>query len=153
MDTQAGSEMDVQAQVQNYIAGLAQPKRNDLQTLHRMALGVSPNCRLWFLDGRNSEGKIVSNPNIGYGVQAKRYARGDVKEFYQVGLSANTAGISIYIMGLNDKTHLSKAYGQTLGKAKITGYCVTFRSLNDVNLDVVERMVADHLGDGAASQA
>jgi hypothetical protein len=145
--------MDVEAQIQNYIAGQAQPKRDDLQSLHRMALGVSPNCRLWFLDGRNDKGKIVSNPNIGYGAQAKRYANGDVKEFYQVGLSANTAGISIYIMGLSDKNHLSQAYGRTLGKAKITGYCVTFRSLRDVNLAVIERMVADHLDKGAAPRS
>lgn len=145
--------MDVQAQIQAYIAGQAPPKRDDLQTLHRMALGASPNCRLWFLDGRNDEGKIVSNPNIGYGVQAKRYANGDVREFYQVGLSANSTGISIYIMGLSDKKHLSQAYGPTLGKAKITGYCVTFRSLKDVNLAVVERMIADHLGKGPAPQA
>jgi hypothetical protein len=145
--------MDVQAQIQDYIAGQAQRKRDDLQTLHRMALGVSPNCRLWFLDGRNDQGQIVSNPNIGYGVQAKRYANGDVKEFYQVGFSANTAGISIYIMGLSDKTHLSRAYRRTLGKAKITGYCVTFKSLDDVNLDVIKQMVADHLAAGAAFQS
>jgi hypothetical protein len=143
--------MDVQAQIQTYIAGQAQPKRDDLQTLHRMALRVSPNCRLWFLDGRNGAGKIVSNPSAGYGVQEKRYANGDVKAFYQVGLSATTSGISIYIMGLSDKTQLSRAYGQTLGKAKIPGYCVTFRSLKDVNLDVIERMVADQLGQDAAS--
>jgi hypothetical protein len=145
--------MDVQAQIQSYIAGQAQPKRDDLQTLHRMALGVSPNCRLWFLDGRNDAGKVVSNPNIGYGVQAKRYANGDVKAFYQVGLSGNTSGISMYIMGLSDKTHLSQTYGPTLGKAKITGYCVTFKSLNDVNLDVIEQMLADHLGREAASRS
>jgi hypothetical protein len=145
--------MDVQAQIQNYIAGQAQPKRDDLQTLHRTALGASPNGRLWFLDGRNDAGKIVSNPSIGYGVQVKQYANGDVKEFYQVGLSANTSGISVYIIGLNDKAYLSRTYGPTLGKAKITGYCVTFRSLNDVNLDVVEKMVADHLGQAAAAQS
>jgi hypothetical protein len=145
--------MNVQAQIQTYIAGQAQPKRDDLQILHRKALGVSPDCRLWFLDGRNEAGKIVSNPSIGYGVQEKRYANGDAKEFYQVGLSANTSGISLYIMGLSDKTHLSRAYGQALGKAKITGYCVTFRSLKDVNLDVIEQMVTDHLGQNATSQA
>jgi hypothetical protein len=143
--------MDVQAQIENYIAGQAQPKRDDLQTLHRMALAASPNCRLWFLDGRNDAGKVVTNPNIGYGVQAKRYANGEVKEFYRVGLSANTSGISIYVMGLSDKKHLSQTYGQTLGKAKITGYCVSFRSLKDVNLGVIERMVADHLSKEAVS--
>lgn len=145
--------MDVQTQIQNYIAGQPQAKRDDLETLHRVTLGVSPNCRLWFLDGRNDEGKVVSNPSIGYGVQAQRYASGDTREFYQVGLSANTAGISLYIMGLSDKERLSRDYGPTLGKAKITGYCVKFRSLKDVNLSVIEQMVGDHLGTEAASHA
>src|SRR5690348_16806633 len=135
--------MDVETQIRTYIAGQPQAKRDDLETLHRLALTASPNCRLWFLDGRNDEGKIVTNPNIGYGVQVQRYASGDTREFYRVGLSANTAGISLYIMGLSDKKQLSRVYGPTLGKAKITGYCVKFRSLSDVSLSVIEQMVGD----------
>jgi hypothetical protein len=138
--------MDVQAQIDSYIADQPQPKREDLQTLHRAMLKASPNCRLWFLDGTNEEGKVVSNPSIGYGVQARRYANGETRDLYQVGLSANTTGISIYIMGLDDKKHLSETYGQVLGKAKITGYCVKFRNLGDVDLGVIEMMVASHLG-------
>lgn len=142
--------MDTQARIDDYIARQTQPKRDDLQTLHRMILEVSPSCRLWFLDGRNDEGKIVSNPSIGYGVQAKQYASGEVREFYQVGLSANTTGISIYVMGLSDKQHLSHAYGQALGRAKITGYCVKFKNLADVDPAVIQQMVANHLGEGAS---
>jgi hypothetical protein len=141
--------MDVRAQIESYIAGQPEPKREDLRTLHRLMLKASPNCRLWFLDGRNEAGKVVSNPNIGYGVQTKAYASGETKEFYQIGLSTNTTGISLYIMGLDDKTYLSKTYGPALGKAKITGYCVKFRKLGDVNLSVIEQMIANHLGERA----
>jgi hypothetical protein len=115
-------------------------------------LKALPKCRLWFLDGRNEEGKVVSNPNIGYGLQAREYASGETREFYQVGLSANTTGISIYIMGLNDKKYLFETYGKSLGKAKITGYCVKFRKLGDVNLGIIEQMIANHLGVGAPAQ-
>jgi hypothetical protein len=38
-----------------------------MQALHRIILQVMPACKLWFLDGKNSENKTVSNPNIGYG--------------------------------------------------------------------------------------
>ncbi len=138
--------MDMQAQINRYIADQPQPKREELQTLHRVMLEASPNCRLWFLDGRNDEGKVISNPNIGYGVLVRTYANGETREFYQVGLSANTTGISIYIMGLDDKKYLFETYGRALGKAKITGYCVKFRSLEDVNLGVIEQMAANHLG-------
>jgi hypothetical protein len=145
--------MDVQAQINNYIADQVQPKREELQTLHRVILNQAPNCRLWFLDGRNDRGKVVSNPSIGYGVQARRYASGKVSEFYKIGVSANTTGISIYFMGVSDRNHLSRTYGQALGKAKITGYCVKFRNIKDVNLGVIEQMVAHHLGEGAEPRA
>src|SRR5215469_887927 len=137
--------MNVQEQIDKYIADQFQPKRGELQGLHRRIIAMSPNCKLWFLDGRNSEGKIVSNPNIGYGSTAIKYANGEQKEFYRVGLSANTTGISVYIMGLDDKRYLSDAYGARLGKAKITGYCIKFKSAKDVNIDALEEVIANSM--------
>jgi hypothetical protein len=115
-----------------------------------LILKISPHCKIWFLDGRNDEGKIISNPNIGYGSQEISYASGKSREFYKVGLSANTSGISIYIIGLEDKKYLSETYGKRLGKAAITGYCVRFRSLKDVNINIIEEMVANHMSAGSA---
>jgi hypothetical protein len=136
--------MNVQKQIDRYIADQVQPKRGELQDLHRRIIETSPdNCKLWFLDGRNSAGKIVSNPNIGYGSTKIKYANGEQREFYRVGLSANTTGISVYVMGLNDKRYLLETYGSRLGKAKITGYCVKFRSIKDVNIDTLEEIIAD----------
>ena len=137
--------MKVQEQIDRYIAGQAGPKGAELRDLHRRVVGLSPDCKLWFLDGRNDEGKVVSNPNIGYGSRTISYANGDQKEFYRVGLSANTTGISVYIMGVEDKGYLSKTYGDRLGKAKITGYCIKFRSVKDVDLGTLEEIIAEGL--------
>ena len=138
--------MTVQEQIDAYVSGQPQSKAEELRALNRLVLGVSPGCRLWFLDGRNEDGKVVSNPNIGYGQQAINYANGETKDFYRIGLSANTTGISVYVMGLDDKNHLSETYGGRIGKAKITGYCVKFRSVTDIHIDVLEEMVAAHMG-------
>ena len=89
----------------------------------------------------NRENKIVSNPNIGYGLQTMKYAGGKTKEFYQIGLSANTTGISVYILGLEDKSYLSKTYGKDLGKASITGYCIKFKTLKDINIEVLKEAI------------
>ncbi len=59
--------MQVNEQIQEYISSQAEPKRSDLQALHSIILKTMPGCKLWFLDGKNSENKTVSNPNIGYG--------------------------------------------------------------------------------------
>ncbi|MEO7522440.1 MAG: hypothetical protein ABIT58_00020, partial [Ferruginibacter sp.] len=60
---------------------------------------------------------------------------GSTKQFYQIGISGNTTGISVYIMGLEDKKYLPETYGKTIGKASVTGYCIKFKTLKDINLD------------------
>src|SRR3954466_2060179 len=104
--------MNVQEQIQKHIASQLEPKRSDMQALHRTILDVMPACKLWFLDGKNSENKTISNPNIGYGLQTLKYAKGETREFYQIGISANTSGISVYIIGIDDKTYLARTYGK-----------------------------------------
>lgn len=133
--------MHVQDQIAAYIAAQPEPKRTDLQTLHDRILAILPDARTWFLDGRDESGKIVSNPNIGFGERLIRYADGNTREFYRIGLSANTSGISVYILGIEDKNHLAEAYGATLGKAKVTGYCIRFKALKDIDLEVLEAAI------------
>lgn len=125
-------------QIENYFASQPEPKRSDLHALHRLILDVSPACRLWFADGKNPEGKVVSNPNAGYGAYTIRYADGTTREFYRIGLSANKTGISVYILGLEDKAYLAKTFGQTIGKASVTGYCIKFKTVKDIDIDVLQ---------------
>ena len=130
--------MNVQGQIKEYIASQPESKRSDMKELHRIIQEVMPGCKLWFLDGKNSENQTVSNPNIGYGLQTIKYADGKTREFYQVGFSANKTGISVYIIGLSDKTYLAKTYGKKIGKASVTGYCIKFKTLKDINIEILE---------------
>ena len=133
--------MSIQTQIKEYINSQPEPKRSELQELHKHILKILPKAKLWFLDGKDAKGKVVSNPNIGYGSYTIKYADGSTKEFYQIGLSANTTGISVYVMGLKDKTYLAKTYGKKLGKASVTGYCIKFKSLKDINSDILEEAI------------
>jgi len=133
--------MNVQGQIKEYITGQPEPKRSDMQELHRIITEVIPGCKIWFLDGKNSENKTVSNPNIGYGLQSLKYADGKTREFYQIGMSANKTGISVYILGIKDKTYLARTYGKKLGKASTSGYCIKFKTLKDINIDVLKEAI------------
>jgi hypothetical protein len=135
--------MNVHTQISDYLAAQPERKRADLQALHSMMLRVMPDGRLWFLDGKDESGRTVSNPNIGYGLLTITYADGRTREFYQIGLSANAAGFSVYIMGLDDKTYLAETYGGELGKASVTGYCIKFSALRNISLDVLEAAIRD----------
>jgi hypothetical protein len=129
--------MNVQAQIKKYIASQPEPKRSDLQELHRLTLLASPKCKLWFSDGKDSKNKTVSNPTIGYGLHTMKHANGKTREFFQIGISGNKTGISVYILGLKDRKYLAKTFGKKLGKASITGYCIRFKALKDIDIDTL----------------
>jgi hypothetical protein len=135
--------MNIQGQIKEYITSQPEPKRSHMQELHQSILQVMPKCKLWFLDGKDDKGKIVSNPNIGYGSYTIKYADGTTREFYQIGLSANTTGISVYIMGMKDKKYLANTYGKKLGKASVTGYCIKFKTIKEINIDILQTAIQD----------
>lgn len=135
--------MNLEENIRQYIISQPEPKRTDIETLHKRLLQLLPKCKLWYLDGKDENGKVVSNPNIGYGIQTIKYADGKTKDFYQIGISGNTTGISVYIMGIDDKKYLPANYDKKIGKASITGYCIKFKTLKDINIDILEKAILD----------
>ena len=133
--------MNIKEQINTYLQSLPAQKRIDMQALHNLILQIKPACKLWFLDGKDESGKTVSNPSIGYGFQHLKYADGKTREFYQIGISANTTGITVYIMGIDDKNYLVKTYGKKLGKATVTSYCIKLKALKDINMNVLEEAI------------
>jgi hypothetical protein len=135
--------MNMQEQIKDYFASQPEPKRSDMEALHQRIINILPKGKLWFLDGKDDNGKIVANPQVGYGLQTMQYADGKTREFYQIGISGNTTGISVYIMGMEDKKYLPETYGKKIGKASVTGYCIKFKSLKDINIDILEMAIRD----------
>ena len=137
--------MNVQEQIKKYITSQSEPKRSDMRELHRLTLQASPECKLWFFDGKDSQNHTVSNPTIGYGFHTIKYADGKSRESFRIGVSGNKTGISVYILGLEDKKYLAKTYGKKLGKASVTGYRIRFRALKDINIETLEAAIRDGL--------
>ena len=133
--------MDISERVEAYLTTQPEPKQTDLRKLHAHMLAEFPECRLWFNGGTNENGKVVANPNIGYGVHTIAYADGSSREFFRIGLSANTTGISVYVLGLDDKTYLARTYGSSIGKASVTGYCIKFKRLSVINVDTLQAAI------------
>jgi hypothetical protein len=133
--------METAEQVEAYLASQPEPKQTDLRHLHALVLAEFPSVRLWFTDGTNEAGKVVANPNVGYGMYTISYADGSTREFYRIGLSANTSGISVYVLGLDDKAFLKRTYGDSIGRASVTGYCIRFKRLADIDVDVLQAAI------------
>ncbi len=113
--------MTVQKQIKEYLAAQPEPKRSEMQELHDMILALMPACKLWFLDGKDEKEKL--SPTQILDMVAKPFNTPMEKpgDFYQIGVSANTTGISVYIMGVDDKKYLAQTFGRDLGKASVTG--------------------------------
>ncbi len=135
--------MSVQTDIKALIANQPEAKCSDMEQLHKLILETLPGTRLWYDSGVDDKGKTVTNPTIGYGFQVLKYANGKTKDFFRIGLSANTVGFSIYILGIEDKKYLINTYGKTIGKASVTGYCIKFKSLKDINIDVLQTAISD----------
>jgi len=133
--------MTTKEQIAAHLSTLPEQKRTEMQALHERILKAAPGCRLWFSDGKNEAGKVIANPTIGYGQYTIRYVNGTTADSFRIGLSANATGISMYILGLEDKKYLTETYGSKIGKASVTGYCIKFKSIKDINLDVLEAAI------------
>jgi hypothetical protein len=133
--------METEGQIQQFIMKQEIAKQQDLVALHELMRSILPAGKLWMEDGKNEEGKVVTNPTIGYGQQNMSLAKGKSREMFQIGISANTSGISIYLIGIRNKLDLAQQFGLKLGKAKVSGYCIKFKQLSDLNLAVLEEAI------------
>lgn len=123
--------------IQSFLHSLPAPKAAILQALHQAIQEKFPQKEISFLDGKDESGKIVSNPNIGYGSQLIQYKDGSSRPFYQVGITATSKGISVYLLSIKDKNYLKANYAARIGKANMAGYCIQFKALTDIDQTVL----------------
>ncbi len=129
--------MNIQEQIKEHITSLPQQNQSEIQELHQLILKALPECKLWFYDGKDNNGKTVANPTIGYGIHTIKYTNGTTKEFFKIGMGAGSSGIFVHILPVKDKTYLSKTYGKQLGKASVAGYAIKFKKLKDIDIEVL----------------
>jgi len=56
-------------------------------------------------------------------------------------LSVNKTGISVYILGIKDKAYLAETYGKELGKASVSGYCIKFKTVKNININILKAAI------------
>ena len=133
--------MEIKSQIKELIKSQSKPKQSKMQELHVLILQLMPECKQWYFDGKNEDGKQVAHPTIGYGNYTITYKDGSTREFFRIGLLANPTGLAIHIMGLDDKKFLIDNYGKTIGKAKVGSYSIAFKSIKDINLEILKEAI------------
>ena len=133
--------MEIKSQIKELIKSQSEPKQSEMQELHNLILQLMPKCKQWYFDGKNEDGKQVAHPTIGYGEYTITYKDGTVRAFFRIGLLANPTGLAVHIMGLDDKKFLIDNYGKTIGKAKVGSYGISFKSIKDINVEILKEAI------------
>ncbi|MYF98629.1 DUF1801 domain-containing protein [Candidatus Poribacteria bacterium] len=128
-----------------YIASHEPETRIVLDKLHTLIKTALPDsdCCMWegiFWGG--SEQRIIGYGNFSY-------VRSDKKkvEWFLVGLTRQKNYFSVYINTVEGRRYLVEIYKDQLGKVKTGKSSISFRNLEDVNVDVLGEMIehADRL--------
>lgn len=117
------------ASVDQFLDGIVNEKRRAdaraLLDLMRRVTGVE--ARMW-------------GPSIvGFGKYRYRYDSGREGEMLRVGFSPRKANLSLYLISKDDEYSRMLA---RLGKHRTGGSCLYINNLRDVDLEVLERMIA-----------
>ena len=82
---------------------------------------------------------------IGFGKYHYKYASGREGDMCRVGFSPRKAKFSLYILDCIDEEHDELL--KDLGKIQTAKACIYFKKLDDLNLDVLEKMIVKSLED------
>ncbi len=129
------------ASIEAHFALLPSPKKEELCALYEIISEEMKSEPISFFDGKNENGKTIANPTIGFGETMLQYANGKKREIFRIGICATASGLSIHILGITDKTFLKNFLGDRLGKVKITGYCIQFKKMKDIDREVLKSLL------------
>lgn len=122
-----------------YLDALPEPARADVVTLDKHISSNLAGLERVVWEGKfwgGSEQKI-----IGYGEYTQQNRSGSTVEWFIVGLALQKNYISVYVNAVEDNQYLVEKYADQFGKVKTGKSSITFKRLDDVDLDVLMEVV------------
>jgi uncharacterized protein YdhG (YjbR/CyaY superfamily) len=118
-----------------YIAGIEEKRRPDVQRLHELVREVAPELEPTMEFGM-----------LGYGKMHYRYASGREGDWMKLGIANNKQYISLYCCAADDRGYVAERYRERLPKANIGKSCVRFKRLADLD-EAALRALIRHCAD------
>jgi hypothetical protein len=122
-----------------FIESLPAAIRDDMRVLDGLISGAMPgeNRTLWegvFWGG--TEQKIV-----GYGDYTATRSSGEPVDWFKTGLAAQKNHISVYVNAADAEGYLVEKYADRLGKVRVGSASIAFKSVEDIDLDVLRELL------------
>jgi hypothetical protein len=116
--------------VKEYLASLPKEKKEELFCLHNFIQKSVPKLKPYF----------ASNM-IGYGKFKYINYKKETIDWPIIALANQKQYISIYVCSVIDGEYVAEMHKKELGKVKVGRSCISFKKLEDLNLNVVERVL------------
>lgn len=123
----------------SFIETLPEPPQSDIARLDSLISGVMSGQSRVMWEGKfwgGSEQKI-----IGYGDFTYEKSKKETVRWFIIGLAAQKNHISLYVNASDSDGYLVKRYEDRLGKAKVGSAAVTFKSADDLDLQVLTELL------------
>lgn len=116
--------------IDGYLAAIEEPRKSEIIKLHELIQQTVPELK----------------PNwtfnmIGYGMFHYKYASGREGDWPMISLASQKNYISLYINAADDQGYIAERYQDRLPKANIGKSCIRFKSLADVDLNVIKEVL------------
>jgi len=122
-----------------HLASMPDDVRTDVELLDREIVKRMPEAARVLFEGKFWGG---SDQNIiGYGQFRYTNASGKSVEWFMVGLALQKNYISMYVNALDDNGYALAKYKDRLGKVKTGSASISFKTVDDVDLDVLMELV------------
>lgn len=113
-----------------YLDSLQQPRKSELKALDKLIRKAAPKFKRFIMSGM-----------LAYGKFHYKYASGREGDWAVIALASQKNYISLYVCATDGKKYLAEGYKKALPKASIGKSCVRFKKIEDVDLNVVEKML------------
>lgn len=117
---------------QEYIDLITEPRKSDIQFLDELIKKILPHLE------RKMWGSIV-----GYGSYHYKYKSGREGDWFIVGLASQKNYISLYVCAVKNGKYVAETYKDKLPKASIGKSCIRFKSLKDIDLDILKKVIKE----------
>ena len=126
---------DQRAEAEAHIASLPEPRRSQMERIHRVIAAAIPDAPIRMFD--------YGGPLIGYGIYAYTNSKGPAGDWFAVGLANRKAYISLFSMGGRDGGYLVEHVHDRFPGAKIGRSCLNIKDPTLIPDDAVRDLVTE----------
>lgn len=118
--------------IKAYIDSIAEPRRSEVLKVDKLIRKNAPKLKPYFAYNM-----------IGYGTFHYKSKSGREGDWPIIALASQKNYISVYICATKDGKYVPELYREKFGKASVGRSCISFKKLEDMNVDVLEKAISD----------